>query len=95
MCLSKIANHAVIDEKLDFDFDLNWDKCDYISEETYTDIIHTDRDLNIVHWNVRGLSSKTDEINLLLSQLRNSIPLSTVNIVRDFKRNNVLKNHLA
>ena len=79
MCLSKVAKHAVVDDKLDFDFDLNWDKCDYISEETFTDITNTGKDLNIVHWNVRGLSSKTDEINLLLSQLRDSIDVISLN----------------
>ena len=79
MCLSKIAKHAEIDDKLDFDFDLNWDKCDYINEETLIDITDTDKDLNIVHWNVRGLTSKTDDVNLLLSQLCDSIDVISLN----------------
>ena len=28
------------------------------------------RDLNIVHWNIRGLSSKGDEINLFMQNLK-------------------------
>ena len=79
MCLSKIVKQSEIKENLDFDFDLNWDKCDYISEELFTDISNTDRDLNIVHWNVRGLTSKTDELSLLLGQLRNSIDVISLN----------------
>ena len=79
MCLSKIAKHAVLDNKLDFDFDLNWDKCNYISEETFIDITNNDKDLNIVHWNVRGLTSKINEINLLLNQSRESIDVISLN----------------
>ena len=79
MCLSKIAKCVQLDDKLDFDFDLNWDQCDYVSEESLIDIVNTDKDLNILHWNVRGLINKADDLTLLLGQLDNSIDVISLN----------------
>ena len=78
MCLSKIAKQTDIDLKVNFDFDLNWDDCDYLNEETYTETL-TDKDLNIMHWSVRGLTSKIDELKLLLGQNKQHIDVISLN----------------
>ena len=71
MCWSKLKKadpFPMID--YDFDFDPSWDQCDYVSEQTFNNSTTAGKDLSIVHWNVRGLSSKSDEINLLMQNLK-------------------------
>ena len=71
MCLSKLKRHDLLDRPIvDFDFDLEWDKCDYVDclplvdSNNRTDDLNND--LNIVHWNIRGLSGKIDSTEIVL-----------------------------
>ena len=51
MCWSKFARHDLLDRQIvDFDFDLDWDKCDYVNDQLFATPHHATGDLNIIHW---------------------------------------------
>ena len=67
MCLSKLVRPDLLDSQtVDFDFDLEWDKCDYFNKPTFSKSDRLNQDLNIVHWNIRGLNSKIDSLKSFL-----------------------------
>ena len=69
MCFSKLLRHDLLDRQLvDFDFDLEWDKCDYVDCPPFANPDKLTNDLNIIHWNIRGLSGKIDSLRLFLNR---------------------------
>ena len=92
MCWSKLKKPDPLPRiNYDFDFGPSWDECDYISEETFNNSTTAEKDLNIVHLNVRGLSSKGDEINLLMQSLKSdTIDVMSLNETWLTKSNNNL-----
>ena len=69
MCLSKCLPEKV--ENLHFEyetynFDRNWDTCDYIDPSKLSGHVGKN-DLLIVQWNTRGLRGKLDDIESLLN----------------------------
>ena len=66
MCYSKLKRHDLLDRQvLDFDFDLEWDKCDYVDCSPFDNDSYAN-DLNVIHWNIRGLSGKVDSLKYFL-----------------------------
>ena len=94
MCWSKLKTPDPLPTvNYDFDFNSAWDECDYVSEQTFNNSTTVEKDLNIVHWNVRGLSSKSDEINLLMQHLKpDTIDVVSLNETWLTKSNNNLPN---
>ena len=71
MCYSKLKRHDLLDRPvLDFDFDLEWDKCDYVDHSPFGNN-GCAKDLNVIHWNIRGLSGKIDSLKHFLDDETN------------------------
>ena len=71
MCYSKLKRHDLLDRQvLDFDFDLEWDKCDYVDHPPFDNDNYAN-DLNVIHWNIRGLGGKVDSLKYFLENETN------------------------
>ena len=70
MCLHKVSKGS---DELQRNIDINWqfdkyDDCDYIDIDNGLDV--PDKDLSIVQLNIRGLSSKTNDLNHLINHIQ-------------------------
>ena len=80
MCYSKLKRHDLLDRQvLDFDFDLDWDKCDYVENIPFNKDNHAE-DLNVIHWNIRGLGGKVDSLKYFLeNEAKKSVDVVSLN----------------
>ena len=53
-------------EAIGYDYDTNWDNCDYVDPETLSDIVKA-QDLLVLQWNLRGIRGKLDDIDEFLN----------------------------
>ena len=53
-------------ESIGYDYDTNWDNCDYVDPETLPDIVGT-QDLLVLQWNLRGILGKLNDIEDFLN----------------------------
>ena len=72
MCLHKVSKGF---DDLERPIDINWqfdkyDDCDYIDLENTVNV--TDKDLSVIQLNIRGLSSKINDLNYLINHLQTS-----------------------
>ena len=70
MCLHKISKGR---DELQRNIDINWqfdkyDDCDYINVDDGLDV--PDKDLSILQLNIRGLSSKINDLNHLINHIQ-------------------------
>ena len=53
-------------ESIGYDYDTNWDKCDYVDPEMLPDIVKAE-DLLVLQWNLRGIRGKLNDIEDFLN----------------------------
>ena len=53
-------------ESIGYDYDTNWDNCDYVDPETLPDIVKAE-DLLVLQWNLRGIRGKLNDIEDFLN----------------------------
>ena len=53
-------------ESIGYDYDTNWDNCDYVDPATLSDKIDA-QDLLVIQWNLRGVRGKLDDIEDFLN----------------------------
>ena len=82
MCLNNCHTEKVENLHLEYetyDFDRNWDKCDYIDPSKLPEYVGKN-DLVIVQWNTRELRGKLDDIeNLLNHTLEQKVGIVIIN----------------
>ena len=62
--LEKIDSLDIVNTK--YDFDTNWDCCDYVDSLSLSDTVSV-QDLLVLRWNTRGLRGKLDDIEDFLN----------------------------
>ena len=53
-------------ESIGYDYDTNWDNCDYVDPATLSDKVDA-QDLLVIQWNLRGVRGKLDDIEDFLN----------------------------
>ena len=53
-------------ESINYDYDINWDSCDYVDPVSLPNNVSA-QDLLIIQWNLRGLRGKLDDIEDFLN----------------------------